>query len=101
MKGFEIPICVVLQKSVRKRCNMHAHEGCGCYSQYSMIFINKTYALTSAQLFNTSLFTEILSCHRNGDLKSPNLKLFFSVETCVERLQQRSKTEAEGLIVLQ
>ena len=97
MKGFEIPICVVLQKSVRKRCNMHAHEG--CYSQYSMIFINKTYALASAQLFNTSLFTEILSCHRNGDLKSPNLKLFFSVETCVERLQQRSKTE--GLIVLQ
>ena len=88
MKGFEIPICVVLQKSVRKRCNMHAHEG--CYSQYSMIFINKTYALASAQLFNTSLFTEILSCHRNGDLKSPKL---------VERLQQRSKTE--GLIVLQ
>ena len=69
---------------------MHAHEG--CYSQYSMIFINKTYALASAQLFNTSLFTEILSCHRNGDLKSPKL---------VERLQQRSKTEAEGLIVLQ
>ena len=54
---------------------MHAHEG--CYSQYSMIFINKTYALTSAQLFTTSLFTEILSCHRNGDLKKSQFETIF------------------------
>ena len=51
---------------------MHAHKD--CYSQYSMIFINKTCALTSAQLFTISLLTEILSCHKNGDLKSPKLK---------------------------